>query len=273
MRRSRTDASRPGGFLDATSDTTRIASWWTAATNANVGIACAASHLVVVDIDPRNGGDDTLVELARELGPVPATWTVLTPGGGAHYYLQYAGDDVVGALGRGVDIKHRGYVVAPPSVHPNGGVYRWDLGAHPLEAAIARVPDRWRARLRLAARAARPISSNIDARESFLGVAFASLGWLGISLRDGRRFARCPWAGEHSDGRGRGGDSSSILFPRGVRSTLGGFVCSHAHCAGRRVRDVIRALPPDAIDAGARAFPDAYRGILWRLSTSRRSSP
>jgi hypothetical protein len=112
-------------------------------------------------------------------------------------------------------------------------------------------------------------ASGIDARQSFLGAAFDAVGWLGAPLRDGRRSARCPWHRLHTDGRGRGDDSSTVLFSPAVGSTLGGFHCSHAHCASRRLVDVVRALPPDAIDAASRAFPRAYRTVLVRLAQSR----
>jgi hypothetical protein len=42
-----------------------------------------------------------------------------------------------------------------------------------------------------------------------------------------------------------------------------------AHCAGRRIADVLRALPPEAIDAAARAFPSAYRVVVRRLAKAQ----
>ena len=57
--------SVPRGHLDASSDLASIARWWSAAPRANVGVACAASGLIVVDVDPRNGGDETLALTAR----------------------------------------------------------------------------------------------------------------------------------------------------------------------------------------------------------------
>jgi Bifunctional DNA primase/polymerase, N-terminal len=262
--------SVPHGYLNASGDPGVLARWWLRAPRANVGIACAPSGLLVVDVDPRNGGDETLALAVRALGELPRTWTVLTPGGGAHYYFRCEETPDLAPLGPGIDLKHHGYVVAPPSVHPNGARYRWDLGAHPLETSLARLPPAWQARLTRASRAPVPVhASGIDARESFLGAAFERLGWLGAPLRDGRRAARCPWHGLHTDGRGRGDDSSTVLFSPAVGSTLGGFHCAHAHCAGRRVVDVLRALPPDAIDAAARAFPGAYRVVLRRLAKAQ----
>jgi len=263
----------PHGFVDATIEAAVIERWWHLVPGANVGIACAPSGVIVIDVDPRNGGDDSLVEVERELGPLPRTWTVLTPGGGAHYYLRCDGaDPIAGVLGPGVDVKHRGYVAAPPSVHPNGGVYRWDSGVHPLEATIAQVPSIWLARMRTG-RGPPRASSGLDACESFLGVAFDALAWLGEPLPHGKRQVRCPWLPEHSDGRGDGRDSSTVIFPCAAGSTIGGFVCSHAHCAGRDVLSVVRCLPPEAIEAAARRFPGAYRRLLWRLASPRAGTP
>jgi hypothetical protein len=259
--------SVPHGYRDASSDPNTIADWWHRAPRANVGIACAPSGLVVIDVDPRNGGDETLGSLLRRVGALPATWTSLTPGGGVHYYLRHTTDERLHVLGPGLDIKYAGYVVAPPSIHPSGGRYRWDLGAHPLETDLADVPPEWLARMRCASTGVTPFaSSGVDARLSFLGAAFEAIGWLGQLLTEGRRCVRCPWLDEHSDGRGDGGDSSTVLFSPALGTTLGGFHCSHAHCANRRVLDVMRELPPEAIDAAARAFPEAYRYVLCRLA-------
>ena len=51
----------------------------------NIGVACG-NGLVVVDIDQRNGGYDTLRGLIHKHGPLPKTWTVYT-GNGLHYYF------------------------------------------------------------------------------------------------------------------------------------------------------------------------------------------
>jgi hypothetical protein len=117
------------GHHDATTDAAQIRAWWTTWPDANIGLV-AGDGLAVLDLDPRNGGEDTLRDLIEEYGPI-CTRSVQTGSGGKHFYFH---DDAeaplrhgTGRLGPGLDIKAggRGYVVAPPSVHPNGREYEW----------------------------------------------------------------------------------------------------------------------------------------------------
>jgi hypothetical protein len=261
------------GFQDATRDPNQIERWWTADPRASVAVACAPSGLVVLDIDPRNGGDETFGRLELELGALPETPRVLTPSGGQHLYFVDSVGSYVGAAGDGVDVKSSGYVLAPPSTHPNGGAYRWDVGAHPLETAVGELPDRWLRHVTTPkARSAVLPSSGIDARDSFLGVAFEAMGWLGGVHPDGRRNVRCPWFHEHSDGRGNGRDSSTVIFARAQAATLGGFRCVHAHCAGRTWREVLAALPAAAKWAADRAMRQERNRIALEQIAAMRSA-
>lgn len=105
------------GFYAATTDLGRFAKM---VRKVPVGLLAirtgAPSRLVVIDIDPRNGGSIDYDLLA-------ATYTVLTGDGGWHFYYTHPGDPIKSAkLGdrAGVDVKaDGGYVVAPPSIHPN----------------------------------------------------------------------------------------------------------------------------------------------------------
>lgn len=98
------------GHLDATTDLAKIAGW---ADRFNDGGAIATptgNGLLVVDIDPRNGG--------RIPHWAPPTRTVITQSGGRH--LHYAIDEDIksraGLFGPGVDAKcSGGYVLLPPS--------------------------------------------------------------------------------------------------------------------------------------------------------------
>lgn len=102
------------------------------------------SGLVVLDIDPRSGGVESLEELLELHGSLPETLTARTGGGGLHYYFRMP-EAVLTCRTKlggwsGVDLKGEGgYVVAPPSGHPSGGRYEWVNG--PGEnVPIAEVP-------------------------------------------------------------------------------------------------------------------------------------
>lgn len=117
------------GFKDATANAVTIRKWWTRWPDANIGIRTGeVSNLVVIDIDPRNGGHLTWADLESEHDRLD-TAEVFTGSGGRHLYFNHAfiaakGND---ALGPGIDIKSNGgYVVAPPSIHPNGRAYEWE---------------------------------------------------------------------------------------------------------------------------------------------------
>jgi Bifunctional DNA primase/polymerase, N-terminal/Primase C terminal 1 (PriCT-1) len=132
----------PHGFKDATTDPATVRYRWATAPNANVAIACSR-NCVVLDVDPRHGGDVALDQLEQRHGSLPRTWTAKTGGGGLHYYFQ-AGEDIrnsAGKVGQGIDIRGAGgYVVAPPSRHISGGSYEWATGRAPTDVALAIMP-------------------------------------------------------------------------------------------------------------------------------------
>ncbi len=116
---------------------------WRGSCARNVGICTGSvSGLLVLDVDPRNGGDDTLADLVAEFGPLPSTLVVATGGGGEHYFFR-APEPPLGnsrsRVGPGLDIKcEGGQVVAPPSIHPDTGLaYEWVVGPGELELAEA----------------------------------------------------------------------------------------------------------------------------------------
>ena len=131
------------GFHDATVDETQLCEWWTSEENANVALSCSASGVVAIDVDPRHGGEATMARLFEELGGLPETVESATggPDGGRHLIFRAPQGPLVGGLGPGVDVKHEGYILVEPSVHPSGGVYRWIRS--PLEVEPAELPDTW----------------------------------------------------------------------------------------------------------------------------------
>jgi hypothetical protein len=118
------------GFRGASVDPAEIHRWWTRQPLANIGLDCVGSGLVVVDIDPRNGGDATWASLLAKHGDLRSPVRSATGGGGEHHFFSAAesGWQAIAASERpGIDIKHHGYVVLPPSRHASGRVYAWQV--------------------------------------------------------------------------------------------------------------------------------------------------
>jgi hypothetical protein len=136
---------------DATTEATTIRAWWTVHPDANVGIATgAASGLVVLDVDPRHGGNESLAALEREHGMIPATLASKTGGGGRHIFFAHPGVPIRNAvcLAPGLDVRgDGGYVAAPPSTHASGRLYIWERGGGLEEVPVGGVPHWLLARL------------------------------------------------------------------------------------------------------------------------------
>ncbi|WP_347246176.1 phage/plasmid primase, P4 family, partial [Thermogutta sp.] len=130
------------GYADATKDPDKIKRWWSLRPEANIGIRVGReSGIVVLDVDPRNGGDETLARLSELYSPIPTTPTVATGGGGLHMYFAWHEDIQNREIGPGLELKaDSGYVVAPPSVHPSGNRYAWVEGLDPWSVGLASMP-------------------------------------------------------------------------------------------------------------------------------------
>lgn len=132
------------GLLDASRDPQVIASWFDGG-DWNIGIATGRpSGIVALDIDPRHAGDETLADLERQHGALPATWRFLTGGGGEHILFRHPGGEVknsAGKIGPGIDMRgDGGYIVAPPSEHISGRPYAISVDHHPDETPLADMP-------------------------------------------------------------------------------------------------------------------------------------
>jgi len=136
------------GFKDASDDASVIDKWAVNFPSANIGIATGImSGIVVVDIDPRNGGTASMTALAGRGFVLPQCPEAQTGNGGLHLYFSY--DPRIKAskdrLGAGIDIKtDGGYVVAAPSViaasaQGSGGTYRWNR--KPEDVGLPNVPQ------------------------------------------------------------------------------------------------------------------------------------
>lgn len=137
------------GMYDATTNPTQITAWWTEHPNALIGCRIP-ENVVVLDIDPRHGGDKTWQALQDHYGPAIATRRHKSGRGddGGHDWWnkpagiklsvkalnEFARQNGTGhATGKrgwtsGIDILHHThrYTILPPSPHPaTGKPYQW----------------------------------------------------------------------------------------------------------------------------------------------------
>lgn len=122
-----------------------IQSWFKRWPDGNVGIVTGViSGLVVLDIDPKHGGDSSLDELIQEHGPLPHTIEAITGGGGRHVYFSHPGGIVRNKVGLapGIDLRgDGGCIVAPPSLHASGKTYSWLPDHDPQHTQLAPLPS------------------------------------------------------------------------------------------------------------------------------------
>jgi Bifunctional DNA primase/polymerase, N-terminal len=121
------------GLKDASTDSGLVAARWDERPNANIGLACGPSGLLVVDLD----GEEALRawgDLTARHGLHPRTLVSRT-GKGHHLVFTGDGPSSAGRIAPKVDTRGRGgYIVLPPSVHGSGASYCW------LDPARAPVP-------------------------------------------------------------------------------------------------------------------------------------
>ena len=83
------------GYKDGTTKRSVLKKWWKQWPEANVGIVTGkSSNLVVLDIDRKHSGEDSLSELEQKHGILPATLETSTGGGGRHHFFAYPDEPV-----------------------------------------------------------------------------------------------------------------------------------------------------------------------------------
>lgn len=142
----------PNGFKDAVSyqDAARHIRLY--GNERNVGIACKPSCILVLDIDPRHCGHLSFESL-RQLTHLPDLNTVEALTGnylvdgmyvrGRHLYFEVPADSTfLSKLPEfpGIDFKHNGYVITPPSIHVTGVSYEWVEGRSPEDIPLQPLP-------------------------------------------------------------------------------------------------------------------------------------
>lgn len=141
------------GYKDASIDPDVINSWWQAASSANIGINLEKSNLVAIDIDVSadKNGDKEFEQFRKEHGNYPITPIAISGSGGQHVFLKAPPSTNFKSKLEGykhIDIKHKGYVVAPPSVHESGKNYTWAKRKSGdtytlLDNEVAEIPESW----------------------------------------------------------------------------------------------------------------------------------
>lgn len=132
------------GFHDATTDPAQISAWWAEEPDRNIGAAVPLGCLGV-DIDAyKPKAQEHFDRLVADLGPLPDCPTVDTGGGGVHLWFSVPPGLTFRAPGNGIDLRAggKGYLVMPPSIHPNGRQYTW-RDPH-IELEPPELPAAWR---------------------------------------------------------------------------------------------------------------------------------
>jgi hypothetical protein len=128
----------------ATSDADEVRAFWSAVPEANIGIHCEG--MVVIDVDVKKGGDDSLALLEMTNGIAP-TLTTRTPTGGRHLFFRLSDShsgvpNSVELLGRGLDVRSAGGYVLGPGSQVDAGDYAFELDTAGIASAPAWLVDR-----------------------------------------------------------------------------------------------------------------------------------
>ena len=131
-------------------DEAQIVQWFQDYSDAGIALVTGKiSNLIVLDVDPRHGGNETI-----KGKNIPPTVSVNTGGGGYHYYYKYPheisdklGGKIKNFTGENVDLPgldlraDGGFIYAPPSLHPSGERYEFVEGLSPAEVELAEPPE------------------------------------------------------------------------------------------------------------------------------------
>ena len=138
----------------SSTDPGTVRKWWESAPESNIAVFCKASGFLVIDVDPRSGGEASFEKFEELVNfNLPKTVEALTGeysykgklARGRHlYYRVDSNEQLIGRLDKelpGIDIKHNGYVLVAPSRHFSGNTYDWKPGQAPWEIEIAQAPE------------------------------------------------------------------------------------------------------------------------------------
>jgi hypothetical protein len=115
-------------FYSATANPATIQRWFGGTVSYNIAIRTGlASGAWVLDVDDRHGGFASIADLEQRHGPLPSTRRCKTANGEHLWWRTNCPVQCSASrVGHGLDVKaDAGYVMVPPSVHPDGPVYTW----------------------------------------------------------------------------------------------------------------------------------------------------
>lgn len=149
------------GKAGKTADQDEVRDWCVDRPDANIALRLPEG-VVSLDVDATRGGKgaETMRAALEQFGPLPllgrSTASLETRGHGHYLFRVPRGTILVESLnhliGPNVDIiqHHHRYLVAPPSVHPDGSTYQWvpspkhaDLVSFPPVDRLPALPESW----------------------------------------------------------------------------------------------------------------------------------
>ncbi len=137
------------GRNNSTNDLQTIDAWWSRYPAANIGLDCAGSGLLVIDVDKhddKNNGFESLDDLETTFGEKIVSPVIAeTGGGGIHIFFKAPSDytSCPGGFGKNfpaIDIKFNGYVLLSPSNHKSGKLYEWADDSAEKSLLLGKVP-------------------------------------------------------------------------------------------------------------------------------------
>lgn len=132
-----------GGLNNWSDNPDDAAKYWAARPNANIAVVCGSpsGNVIAIDLDCHGGPDgrETLKAWEAEHGELPETVSVITGSGGKHLLYRVKGSFAKFENAQmGVDVRAEGsYIVAPPSIHPNGEPYEWSVSPDDMDVTEA----------------------------------------------------------------------------------------------------------------------------------------
>jgi KaiC/GvpD/RAD55 family RecA-like ATPase len=174
----------------------QIAAWWAQTPDANVALVLGRGTFAV-DLD---GGLDALTLLTQKDVYLPDEAPRSKTGGGYHVFFRshVPVPDRVGLVSTNggkpqVDIRGVGIVVAPPSIHPNGATYTWEV---PITTQLPTAPLALTDLIHSTATASAPVASTAPPHgDSWVSDALRGVG-------EGMRDAVCTRLAGYFLGRG-----------------------------------------------------------------------